>query len=64
MATTLSPDLLPANLPMASDAFEVTFDNTKRTREDTYEEFGWNVFEFGQRECSENPYLYASYDVY
>jgi hypothetical protein len=49
---------------MNEDAFEVTFDNTRRTREDNYEEFGWSVFEFGQRECADEPYLYASYDIY
>jgi hypothetical protein len=60
----VSTDVLAANLPMNEDAFEVTFDNTRRTREDNYEEFGWSVFEFGQRECADEPYLYASYDIY
>jgi len=60
----VSTDVLAANFPMSEDAFEVTFDNTRRTREDNYEEFGWSVFEFGQRECADEPYLYASYDIY
>ena len=60
----VSTDVLAANFPMNEDAFEVTFDNTRRTREDNYEEFGWSVFEFGQRECADEPYLYASYDIY
>ena len=60
----VTTDVLAANLPMNEDAFEVTFDNTRRTREDNYEEFGWSVFEFGQRECADEPYLYASYDIY
>jgi len=60
----VSTDVLAANFPMNEDAFEVTFDNTRRTREDNYEEFGWSVFEFGQRECANEPYLYASYDIY
>ena len=60
----MTTDVLAANLPMAQTAFEVTFDRTRRTREDNYEEFGWSVFEFGQSECSKDPYLYASYDVY
>jgi hypothetical protein len=60
----VSTDVLAANLPMNEDAFEISFDNTRRTREDNYEEFGWSVFEFGQRECADEPYLYASYDIY
>lgn len=45
----VSTDELVYNLPMLNEAFDVSFDNKKRSREDNYEEFGWSVFEFGQQ---------------
>ena len=57
-------ELFAQYLPMANEAFEVTYDSKKRYRGDSYEQFSWSVFDFGQTQCSEEPYLYASYDIY
>ena len=42
--TDVTTDELAYNLPMADTAFDINFDSEKRTREDTYKQFGWNVF--------------------
>lgn len=57
-------EVLAANLPRADDAFDVSFDRTKRTKEDNYMQFAWSVFDFGQQLCYAEPYLYASYDIF
>jgi len=57
-------ELFANYLPMANEAFEVTYDSKRRYRDDSYEQFSWSVFDFGQEKCYEEPYLYASYDIY
>ena len=59
----VTTDELAFNLPM-SDYFNVTYDSRRRTLDDNYEGFSWAAYEFGQKECGEEPYLYQSYDVF
>lgn len=40
-------DMFAAYLPMANEAFDVHFDSTKRSKGDSYEEFGYSVYDFG-----------------
>jgi hypothetical protein len=60
----MGTEVLAYNLPQADTAFDIYFDRSKRTREDSYEVFGWSVFDFGQKNCAEEPYMYTSYDIF
>ncbi len=58
----LTPEDIIKNLPDYESAFEVTYNDKKAGK--TFDDFGDDLYDFGNAEAFSEPYMYGSYEIY